>query len=194
MGVARSRDVTRAPATGGLDAAWFDRLWVLSSDFLDQAVTESMRIEIEAKLTGDIAGDDFNALLTKGSYNTGSRVLVRRDGKLLLQLARIKEGSPLWVYSSDPLPRDRWVRIALTYTPPRREAPGEATIEFDGKSQAHEPVEAGVNPSPAVIGIGCEFTTPAQGPVGKRRPYFPGLIRSVTISPMTADASAGPSR
>jgi len=39
-----------------------------------------------------------------------------------------------------------------------------------------------MRPSTAVFGLGCEFKPdPRQGPTGKQRPNFPGLIRSLSI-------------
>ncbi|MBT3377498.1 MAG: hypothetical protein HN742_03915 [Lentisphaerae bacterium] len=181
IGSALPRKRAATPRPGGLDTAWFDRLWAYPSDYLNQTLTNGMRIEIEAKMTDTFDGNDFCALLTKGSFATGFRILVRKDGKLLFQFAKLNEGNPLWVYSESPLPRNEWVRIALTYRPPTADGPGEAAIQFGEALEGRAPIEVAMPASTSVIGIGCEFTDPRGGPTGKRRPNFPGLIRSFTI-------------
>lgn len=182
LGAARRKQAEGTPRSEGLDTAWLDRVWVQPSAYLDEQLCRGMEIRIEAKQTDDFTGNEFCALFTKGSYATGFRVLVRQDRHLLFQFAELDQGSPLWVLSQDPLPKDEWVTITLTYRPPSGEQPGEATIRFGDKEQARTPIPVAMRPSTAVFGLGCEFKPdPRQGPTGKLRPNFPGLIRSFTI-------------
>jgi hypothetical protein len=180
LGVALARKPSGEPRAEALDVQWFDRLWVFPSEYLNETLACGMRIEIEAKLTGQPQGD-LVALLTKGSYSTGFRVLVRNDGRLLFQLAKLDEGRPLAVVSKSVLPRNQWVRIELAYRPPDEQTPGEASIRFADRDEGRQPVLVPMPPSKAVIGIGCEFGDPTMGPTGKLRPNFPGLLRRVTI-------------
>jgi hypothetical protein len=182
LGAARRKKTVGKPRPGGLDTAWIDRVWALPSAYLNEQLCQGMEIRIEAKMTDDFTGNDFCALFTKGSYATGFRILVRKDRHLLFQFAQLNEGNPLWVLSKAPLPMGEWVTITLAYHPPADGKPGEATIHFGDTEQARAPIPVAMRPSTAVIGIGCEFRPdPRQGPTGKLRPNFPGLIRSVTI-------------
>jgi hypothetical protein len=182
LGAARRKKTEGTPRPGGLDTAWIDRVWVQPSAYLNEQICQGMEIRIEAKMTDDFAGDEFCALFTKGSYATGFRILVRKDRHLLFQFAELNEGTPLWVLSNAPLLKDEWMTITLRYRPPVGEQPGEATIHFGDAEQGRAPIPVPMRPSTAVIGIGCEFKPdPRQGPTGKLRPNFPGLIRSVTI-------------
>ena len=182
LGAARQKQPVGSPRAGGLDTAWIDRIWVQPSAYLDEQLCHGMEITVEAMLADDFTGDDFCALLTKGSYATGFRVLVRQDRHLLFQFAELDQGAPLWVLSQDPLPKGEWLTIVLTYRPPVGEQPGEATIRFGDKEEARAPIPVAMRPSTAVFGLGCEFKPdPRQGPTGKQRPNFPGLIRSLSI-------------
>lgn len=182
VGAARPRQTATPPRGDGLDTQWFDRLWAYPSAHLNEALTRGMRIDVEVRMTDGFTGNDYCALFTKGSFSTGFRVLVRKDDTLLFQFANLDDGQPLWVHSKMPLPRDQWVSIVLLYRPPVGDTPGEAVIRFGDIEQARTPVLLPMAPSPAVIGIGCEFTNPVGGPKGKRRPNFPGLIRSFALS------------
>ena len=135
-------------------------------------------------MTGGFTGNSFCALFTKGSFQTGFRVLVGQNRHLLFQLAGLdpQAGGPLWVATSPGVvPLNRWVSIDLTYVPPRNGRPGRASIEVDGHSVAAKKVSMAMPASTAIIGIGCEFSLPTMGPTGKRRPNFPGLIRRVVL-------------
>ena len=143
-----------------------------------------MRIRIEAKMTGDFAGEPYCALLTKGDFHTGFRILVGQDRRLLLQFAGLdpKTGGPLSVRTQPgAIALDGWNDIDLVYAPPTDGSAGRAEIKVNGQSLASRSVENPMPISAAVIGIGCEFTAPTKGPYGKRRPNFPGLIRSVRV-------------
>jgi hypothetical protein len=186
LGAARRKKPTGTPREGGLDTTWIDRVWVQPSAYLNEQICQGMEIQIEARMTGDFTGNDYCALFTKGSYHSGFRTLVRGDGHVLFQFAELDKGNPFWVLSKAPLPKDKWVTITLTYRPPVGEEPGEATIRFGDVQQAREPIPIAMRPSTAVIGIGCEFKPdPRQGPRGKLRPNFPGLIRAVTIKALS---------
>jgi len=167
---------------GCLDTDWFDKAWVYPSDYLNHAVCDGMEIDIEAKMTGDFTGDPYCALLTKGSYHTGFRILVHNKGKLLFQLAGLDNGKPLGVLSSRALPKNKWVKIKLVYCPPQGDQSGEACIFIDGQEQGRRSIAAAMQPSAAVLGIGCEFRQPIGQPKVKLRPNFPGLIRSFSLS------------
>jgi hypothetical protein len=184
LGWAKPRKEPATPRPGGLDTQWFDRIWFLPSDHLNRALCEGMHIHIEAKMTGDFSDDPYCALLTKGSFHTGFRILVGKDGRLLFQFAGLdsKTGGPLAV-STPPgaVPLDRWIDIDLVYASPADGHAGRAEIKIDGKRVAARPVAKPMPVSTAVVGIGCEFGTPLKGPFGKRRPNFPGLIRQVNI-------------
>lgn len=181
LGVAPGRKPAGAPRSEALDVQWFDRIWALPSDYLNQAVARGLRLEVEAKWTGEIQGDPFAALLTKGSFSTGFRLLLNKDGYVLFQLANLDKGQPLNVTSKSVLPRNEWVRIEVTYRPPAGQQAGEATLRFDGHDQARKPVPVAMRPSNAAIGLGCEFGDPTAALTGKRRPNFPGLIRRVAL-------------
>ncbi len=181
-----------APRGAALDMQWFDRAWLLPSDYLNRALCEGMRIHIEAKMTGTFSGNSHCALFTKGSYHIGFRVLVGKDRHVLFQFAGLdpRSSGPLWVCTPPrSLPVDKWVSIDLLYTPPTGGRPGRAEISVDGRRLASNPVVRPMPSCTAVIGIGCEFTTPAAGPYGKRRPNFPGLIRRVTLRRLAALAA-----
>ena len=182
MAIVSPRKPSSKPSADALDVEWFDRLWVQPSEHLNQALTRGMRIEIDAKLIGKLPADDWAALLTKGSFSTGFRVLVRKDGRLMLQFANLDHGKPLAVLSASPLPRNEWVRVSLTYSPPNGQMPGEAVIRFNDHVEARRPVLIPMQAANALVGVGCEFTDPESGPIGKRRPNFPGLIRRLEIS------------
>lgn len=182
LGSARSRKPGSGPRSEALDVECFDRLWAYPSTALNQKLAQGFRIEIEAKMTGRFSGNDYCALLTKGSFHTGFRVLVRKDGVLLLQFAGLAEGNPLWVHTKAPLPMDAWLDIVLTYRPPDEGEPGEAVICIGGVEQARQAITVAMPASSAVIGVGCEFTDPRAGPTGKRRPNFPGLVRRLRMS------------
>ena len=186
LGVGKPKRGVGVPREGGLDTAWFDRLWVRPSSYLTRSMCRSTRIEIEVKQTGGFEGDDYCALLTKGSYNQGFRVLVGRDGRLLYQLAQADAGGPLWIHSRNPLPKDRWVALRLEHRAAGEGIAGEAYIYFDNVLEARVSVPLPMRPYPATVGIGCEFTTPVAGPRGKRRPNFPGLIRFLRLSQLEA--------
>jgi len=194
LGWVKSSGGPAKPRPGGLDTQWYDRLWFLPSDYLNRKLCGGMRIHIEAKMTGEFTDNSHAALFTKGGFHTGFRVLVGRDRHLLFQFAGLepKTGGPLWVNTPpDSIPLDRWTSIDLLYRPPTEDDPGSAEITIDGKLLATGPV---VNPMPvstAVIGIGCEFSQPTNGPFGKLRPNFPGLIRTVSVRTLEAPGSSG---
>ena len=180
----RSRPAAAAPRPDGLDAEWFDRVWFLPSDHFNRALCQGMRIHIEAKMTGEFSGNSHCALLTKGSFHTGFRVLVGKDRHLLFQFAGLdpKSAGPLWVRTPPrSVPLDRWMSIDLLYQPPTEGRPGRAEIMIDQKRLAEKPVATPMPVSAAVMGFGCEFRRPIDGPVGKMRPNFPGLIRKVSL-------------
>ncbi len=185
LGVAGPRKRTAAaPRGGALDVQWFDRVWFLPSDYLDRELCQGMRIHIEAKMTGEFAGSPYCALFTKGSFHSGFRVLVGRDRHVLFQFARLdpKSGGPLWVNTPPgALPKGEWASVDLLYVPPSGDKPGRAEVSLNGKRLATKPVARPMEPSTAPVGIGCEFTQPANGPFGKKRPNFPGLIRRVRV-------------
>ena len=143
-----------------------------------------MQIHIQAKMTGEFSGDPYCALFTKGSFHTGFRILVSKDGRLLFQFAGLdpKTDGPLAVSTPrQAVPLDRWIDIDLLYAPPADGQAGRAEIKIDGERMTARPVAKPMPVSTAVIGIGCEFGTLLKGPFGKRRPNFPGLIRQVNI-------------
>jgi len=185
LGWAKPRKRPRGvPRGSGLDAEWFDRVWFLPSDYLNRRLCQGMRIHIEAKMTGEFSGNSHCALFTKGSYHTGFRVLIGKDRHVLFQFAGLdpKTGGPLWVRTpARAMPLGRWVNIDLRYVPPTGDEPGWAEIALDGKRLVRRAISRPMPPSTAVIGFGCEFRMPANGPFGKMRPNFPGLIRRVTV-------------
>ena len=172
------------PRTGALDCQWYDRMWFTPSDALNRRICQTgMTIEIELKCTGEFTGNDFSAILTKGSFHCGFRILMRRDGHVLFQLARLGEkDTPLWLLSEEPLPRDRWVTLVCVYKPPLEGRAGCAVQTIDGKHRVECAVPAPMPQVAAVIGVGCEFKNPLAGPYGKFRPNFHGLIRRVKVS------------
>jgi len=194
LGWAKPRKGPTTPQPGGLDTQWFDRVWFLPSDYLSRALCQGMGIHIEAKVTGEFNGNSHCALFTKGSFHTGFRVLIGRDRHLLFQFAGLDPGSggPLWV-STPPrsVPLNRWTSIDLLYRPPTEDQPGQATITIDGQRLAAKPVPEPMLVSTAVLGIGCEFRQPTNGPFGKLRPNFPGLIRKMSLRTLEAPGTQG---
>lgn len=194
LGWAKPRKGPATPRPGGLDTQWFDRVWFLPSDYLNRALCQGVRIHIEAKMTGEFSGNSHCALFTKGSFHTGFRVLIGRDRHLLFQFAGLdpKSGGPLWVNTPPrAVPLDRWTSIDLLYRPPTEGQPGEAEITIDGQRLAAKPAPKPMPVSTAVVGIGCEFRTPTNGPFGKLRPNFPGLIRKVSLRALEAPGTQG---
>jgi len=184
LGWAKPRGKSAAPRPGGLDTEWFDRIWFLPSQHLNDAVCRAMQIHVEAKMTGDFASDSYCALLTKGDFHTGFRILVGQDRGLLFQLGGLdlESGGPLSVRTSrGAISLDHWSDIDVVYVPPANGNAGRMEIRIDGRRLAGRRVEKPMSVSTAVIGIGCEFGSPLKGPYGKRRPNFPGLIRTVTV-------------
>ena len=184
LGVGFRREPTDPPRAGGLDAERLDRAWLYPSSALNRALCQGMAIELDVKMTGTFEGNDYCALLTKGSFHTGFRILVRRDARVLFQFAGIGEGGPLWLHSAEPLPKERWTVLSLVYSAPREGDPGRASIAVDGRASGQTLVPIAMPESSAVWGLGCEFTDPSDGPRGKQRPNFPGLIRRVTVRPV----------
>ena len=194
LGSAKPRKGKVKPRPGGLDMKAYDRVWFLPSDYLNRVLCDGMRIHVEAKMTGEFAGNSHCALFTKGSFHTGFRVLIGRDQHLLFQFAGLdpKSGGPLWVSTpARAVPLDRWTRIDLLYRPPSEDRPGQAEITIDGQRLAAKPVSKPMPVSTAVVGIGCEFRQPTNGPFGKLRPNFPGLIRKVSLRALEAPGTQG---
>ncbi|NOY82589.1 MAG: hypothetical protein GXP31_16445 [Kiritimatiellaeota bacterium] len=172
------------PRPGGLDMNWFDRVWFLPSDYFNDVVCRGMVLRVEAKMTGGFEGNEYCALLTKGSFHTGFRLLVGQDRHVLFQIAGIgpDQGRPLGI-SSGPraLPLDRWARIEVVYLPPPPGGSGKVELRIDGRRVGQVAVGRAMSPSAAVVGVGCEFRRPTTGPFGKLRPNFPGLIRRFSV-------------
>jgi hypothetical protein len=172
-------------AANALDLRRLDRVWFLPSDFFNQALCRGMRIHIEVKMLGEFAGDPFCALLTKGSFSTGFRILVGKDRTVLFQIARLDPKNPdrpAWLSTkAGALPLDRWTTLDFLYLPPVDKQSGEMEIRIDDQPAASTTLAGPMKPSSAVVGIGCEFRRPTSGPTGKFRPNFPGLIRRFEI-------------
>ncbi len=175
---------TPAARPGGLDMNRFDRVWFLPSSYFNEVICRGMILQIEAKMTGGFEGNEYCALLTKGSFHTGFRLLVGRDRHVLFQIAGIgpDRDRPLGVKSApDVFPLDRWVRIEVLYLPPGKAGKGKVELRIEGRRLAAAGIARPMSPSAAVMGVGCEFRSPTTGPFGKFRPNFPGLIRRLAV-------------
>jgi hypothetical protein len=172
-------------ANGGINSSSVNGIW--TEPVINNFITKGFKLKIAAKMTGKFKGNSFCALLTQGNFYHGFRILIRKDQKLLFQFGGLGDNKPLWIWAEKPFPMNKWTNLEFTYIAPDSTKQGSLTIKIAGKYAGTTPLpKSMIIDNKSLLGIGCEPN--GQPRAGKklpmRRPNFPGLIKSVTISPI----------
>ncbi len=170
----------------GLNVGAIASAWAAPSNALNEQFSRAFKLNLEVKMTDQITGGNYAALFTKGSYNSGFRLLVKKSGQLLFQMSRMFGKNPLNLLTNYKIPLNKWVKISVTYRAPENGVPGEATLTVDDRKTITAKVPRNIdnNEVTRVIGIGCQFR---EMPLVMRKkkkyyPNFPGFIRNIFIS------------
>ncbi len=172
-------------ADGGINSSSVNGIW--TEPVINNFITKGFKLQITATMTGKFKGNLYCALLTQGDFFHGFRIVIRKTQKLLFQFGGLGNNKPLAILTKKTFPMNKWTKLEFIYIAPDKTKQGSLTLKIDGKHAGTTPLpKSMIIDNKSLLGVGCEPNgRPRAGrKLPMRRPNFPGLIKSVTISPI----------
>lgn len=167
----------------GLDCRNVDASASIAPQFWSEIKQKGMVLDVSVKLL-ETPTDDYTPIVTWGNFKSGWRLLLKRNRKLQLQLARAENGyRPVKVQPNTVLELNKWVDIRIVLTPPDSQMSRRISVSVNGDTSASENFTRPIIESKVPFGLGVQYIDRSNP--RKQFGNFPGLIKKMTVKTFT---------